>query len=377
MNLDNVTAELTRALSETPNDQIATVMCRSLLDLGLVDEAAIWLIDVALDRLQSLSGRTAVPLDDSPRARAFTHGEIASVGGVTYIPLRTDELILGVLELHGETSDGLIRAMQSVGAALMSRLLAAQVHSDFVHRIRGFGSLSLPATIQYSQTPPPAYRDASFEIGGKIEPAFDVAGDGFDYSVNGGVADFGLFDAVGHGIRATLLTTVALGAYRLHRRRGKNLSAIADAVDDAVAGVARDGEFVTGVLCRMSVDGELETANGGHLRPLRVGDGTGRPIVTRPSLPFGLGVGGRSVQRFQVAAGETIYVLSDGVIEAQNPVLEPFGRHRLERALAEESGTHGSVLQACRALISHVLAHVDSRLKDDVTIVGVKRSEAR
>ena len=374
MDLDHLTTQLTRALSVTPTDQIATVVCRHLSELDLVDDAAIWLVDVALDRLQSLSGRPAAPLDDSPRARAFTHGEIASVAGVTYIPLRTDDLILGVLELRGESSDDLVQVMRSVGAALMSRLLGAQSHSDFVHQVRDFGSLNLPATIQYSQTPPPAYRDASFEIGGKIEPAFDVAGDGFDYSVNDGVADFGLFDAVGHGIRSTLLTTVALGAYRLHRRRGEDLSAIASAIDEAVAGVARDGEFVTGVLCRMSADGDLETANGGHLRPLRVGDGTGRQVETRPSLPFGLGVDDRSSQRFRVAAGETIYVLSDGVIEAKSPILEPFGRHRLERVLAGESGMHGSVLQSCRAILFHVLAHVDSRLKDDATIVGVRRS---
>ena len=51
-----------------------------------------------------------------------------------------------------------------------------------------------------------------------MEPAYAVGGDGFDYSLNGGVLDLVIYDAVGHGLHSALLSTLTIAALR-HARR--------------------------------------------------------------------------------------------------------------------------------------------------------------
>ena len=42
----------------------------------------------------------------------------------------------------------------------------------------------------------------------------NIAGDAFDYAVNGGDLHLAILDGMGHGIGSTLLTGLAVGAYR-------------------------------------------------------------------------------------------------------------------------------------------------------------------
>ena len=49
---------------------------------------------------------------------------------------------------------------------------------------------------------------------------YDIAGDAFDYAVNGADLHFAIIDGLGHGIGSTLLTGLAVGAYRHARRDG-------------------------------------------------------------------------------------------------------------------------------------------------------------
>src|SRR6267378_596512 len=57
-------------------------------------------------------------------------------------------------------------------------------------------------------------------IAGALEPAYDIAGDAFDYAINGADLHLAIFDGLGHGLGSTLLTGLAVGAYRHARRDG-------------------------------------------------------------------------------------------------------------------------------------------------------------
>jgi hypothetical protein len=45
--------------------------------------------------------------------------------------------------------------------------------------------MSLPAGMQWDLLPPLSARTAGALIAGALEPAYDIAGDAFDYAVNG------------------------------------------------------------------------------------------------------------------------------------------------------------------------------------------------
>ena len=92
-----------------------------------------------------------------------------------------------------------------------------------------------PAAAAGAPVPPGAL------IAGVLEPAYDIAGDAFDYAVNGADLHFAIFDGLGHGIGSTLLTGLAVGAYRHARRDGAlGRRAMHLAVDQALAGYYGD-----------------------------------------------------------------------------------------------------------------------------------------
>ena len=64
--------------------------------------------------------------------------------------------------------------------------------------------MSLPASIQWDLLPPWSLRVPSAHTAGILEPAYDIAGDAFDYAATDSTLHFTVMDAMGHGISSTL-----------------------------------------------------------------------------------------------------------------------------------------------------------------------------
>jgi serine phosphatase RsbU (regulator of sigma subunit) len=60
-------------------------------------------------------------------------------------------------------------------------------------------------------------------LAGWLEPAGDVGGDTFDFSLERDTLHVSMTDAMGHTLDAALLATVLVGALRNARRRGVGL----------------------------------------------------------------------------------------------------------------------------------------------------------
>ncbi len=69
---------------------------------------------------------------------------------------------------------------------------------------------------------------------GALEPAYDVAGDSFDYALNDDVLHLCMIDAMGHGLDAAVMATLAIGAYRHARRIDVELADLYAAMDFAL-----------------------------------------------------------------------------------------------------------------------------------------------
>jgi hypothetical protein len=123
----------------------------------------------------------------------------------------------------------------AVFAGLVATATARVTEIPYVRR-RG-RAMSLPAGMQWDLLPPLSGHTAGALIAGVLEPACDIAADAFDYAVGGAGLHFAIFDGLGHGIGSTLLTGLAVGAYRHARgdggRGGRHAHA---AVDQALAG---------------------------------------------------------------------------------------------------------------------------------------------
>ena len=119
---------------------------------------------------------------------------------------------------------------------------AARV-SDVPYVRRRGRAMSLPAGMQWDLLPPLSARTAGALIAGVLEPAYDIAGDAFDYAVNGADLHFAIIDGLGHGLGSTLLTGLAVGAYRHARRNGAPVADMVSAYDGIRWGTGLPRQF--------------------------------------------------------------------------------------------------------------------------------------
>ena len=148
--------------------------------------------------------------------RAFTTGKPVSSerdGSVrVWVPVVEQTTRTGVLAITvPEASPDLLAQADLLGVFAGLVTAAATRISDIPYLRRRGRVMSLPAGMQWDLLPPLSTRTSQALIAGALEPAYDIAGDTFDYAVNDGELQFAIFDAMGHGLDSTLLTSLAIG----------------------------------------------------------------------------------------------------------------------------------------------------------------------
>jgi serine phosphatase RsbU (regulator of sigma subunit) len=235
--------------------------------------------------------------------------------------------------------------------------------------------MSLAAEVQWHLLLPPlTFRSPDVALAGILEPAYHVAGDAFDYSLNGDTFTFALLDAMGHGLTSSLASALSLTALRYGRLRGLDLPAIAHEIDEALIGQFDRATFVTGHLARLdTATGELTWINAGHPDPLLV---RGSTVIAEahatPCFPLGLGIEIMEVGRLRLEPHDRVVFYSDGIIEARPSGGIQFGidrlRARLERHLADDL----IPAELIRRIVKEVISHRGGPLADDATLIMIE-----
>src|SRR4051794_32503556 len=286
-------------LSDANPHDVPDVLARVAAPIGT--DVTLYLVDfqqVVLQSVPSLTDPQVVAEENvasSLAGRAFTSGAPVTAerpdGVRIWVPVLEQAVRSGVVALtvpvaDQDTLDSCARLGEVAG------LLVAGVapYTDLMHVRRRGRSMTLAASMQWDLLPPLTLRARGAVVTGLLEPAYEVAGDAFDYAHNGDRLDVAVLDGMGHGISSTLLTTLAVGAYRHARRNGEPVEAMHRAVDDAVERQYDGDAFVTGILVRLDLHtGVLTWSNAGHPAPLllRHRKVVG-PLSYEPSPPFGL-----------------------------------------------------------------------------------------
>jgi serine phosphatase RsbU (regulator of sigma subunit) len=234
--------------------------------------------------------------------------------------------------------------------------------------------MSLPAGMQWDLLPPLSARTEGALIAGVLEPAYDIAGDAFDYAVNGSDLHFAIIDGLGHGLGSTLLTGLAVGAYRHARRNGASVADMHAAIDEVLAEYYDDISFATGIVARLATEsGRLEWSCAGHPRPLLL---RRRKVVAElscdPILPFGLGDMTPKPVIEELEPDDMLLLYTDGVTEARTADGELFGLDRLADLLEREAASGRTAEELLRRLARSVLDHQAGGLRDDATLLLVQ-----
>ena len=276
---------------------------------------------------------------------------------------------IGLLELYlaDKPSKETAAEIAQVAHLLAFVVIANQRHTDLFEWGQRSRSFSLSAEIQQRLLPGPRTCEAaSFTLSGWLEPASDIGGDTFDYSLDRNVLHLSLTDAMGHGVDAALTASVCLGSLRGSRRQGHSLVEQATEANQALAARAKPHgleDFVTGVLARIDLrTGDVELVNAGHVAPYLVRDGKVTSLDLPVDLPFGLFAD--TDYRGTTATlepGDRIVMVTDGMLEHH------IGSIRLPDVIAETRDLHPREL--VRALADTALDATGHQLGDDATVL--------
>jgi serine phosphatase RsbU (regulator of sigma subunit) len=364
----------------TPDD-LASLFLDHVRALG-AEDVTLYLVDheqyllVPLPQLAA-PDRPPLPIEATLAGRCFRRlqAQQSHGGQRLWLPILDGLERLGVLELR--FPPGSSRAdeeeMQAFAALVAELILVKSNYGDLFHKVRRRQPMSLAAEIAWNLLPPLTFGTDRLIISAVLAPAYDVGGDSFDYAVDATTARFAVFDAMGHGLDAGWLATVAIGAYRNSRRHDLDLPATVAALHTALNAQFADGQFVTAVLAELDLaSGRLTWHCAGHPAPLLLRHGrVVKTLETGRGLPLGLD-GSAAIAEERLEPGDRLLLFTDGVPDARSGDGEFFGLERLADIVSREDAAGHPAPETMRRLMHAILAHQAGDLRDDATTMLVE-----
>jgi serine phosphatase RsbU (regulator of sigma subunit) len=239
--------------------------------------------------------------------------------------------------------------------------------TDMYEQARRRKPLALDAEMQWNLLPVRAFAGPHFEIAGQLMPAYEVGGDCFDYSVESTGLYLTVSDAMGHGVQASLLDTLAVSALRNSRRAGGSLAEQAQQAQAALTAQFAPVSFVAAFIARVDLaTGHAKVVNAGHPTGFRIRSGRVEPLRLRAQLPLGLDPATRYLEQdFDLDPGDRLFMVSDGVTEAAPRGSEPFGDEQLQGTLLATADVPPH--EAVREVLRTVSAYQRGSFRDDAT----------
>jgi phosphoserine phosphatase RsbU/P len=365
-------------------------------------EIVIYLVDYAQTTLTPLAGpgvphREAVSIDGTLAGRAYTATQVyeTATGAPRriWLPMLDGAQRLGVVEVVPKDSGN--RATYASLAALVAQLVSTRRwYGDAVERTRRRLPMQVATETVWGLLPPLTLATDDVVVAGILEPCYEIGGDVFDYAVNTDMTHVALFDAVGHGITASMLSTLAINAYRNARRCGLNLVDTYRSIDKWVRACYPDS-FLTAILAELDpATGRYRRICAGHPSELLLRNGKLVRVLPGPTaLPLGMDDLGGSypvdLRRPEVQAskisqpvvteeplepGDHLLLYTDGVVEARSEEGEFFGVERLAGFLTRALADQQPPAETMRRLVHAILDHQHEQLQDDATAVCVQWS---
>ncbi|MFL1382406.1 PP2C family protein-serine/threonine phosphatase [Nocardiopsis protaetiae] len=318
-----------------------------------------------------LGGRES-RIDGTVAGLAYIRGEPVRIGSENryWVPLLNGTERLGVLHAApaGEPD---FTAMGTLASMVGLLIVDKRSNSDAYARLIRVRPMSVSAEMQWTLMPPSTFSNDRVTISAATEPAYDNAGDAFDYALDGGGISLAMFDAMGHDNAAGLLATLAVGSYRNQRRMGTGLKDIPRGIEAILVEEWVRSRFTTALMCELdTATGVLSWVNCGHLPPVLIRGGRARELECEPSHPLGMDLGlPVTVCREPLEPEDRVLLYTDGITEARDSRGREFGLERFVDFILRNETSRLAVPETLRRLMQAVLIHHDGRLEDDATVL--------
>jgi hypothetical protein len=185
---------------------------------------------------------------------------------------------------------------------------------------------------------------AGLQIDGEYRPAREVGGDFFQIiptGANGSVLIV-VGDVTGKGLQAGMLVALIVGAVRSAAQHSTDPSRILQEINAQLC--ERQHSSATCLVLRVDTDGAVTIANAGQLPPYV----NGAELSMEGALPLGIITEAEfSVSTLRLSPGDSIILMSDGIVEATDAEGNLFGFDRIARML-ERHATAAEIAEAAQ-----------------------------
>lgn len=233
--------------------------------------------------------------------------------------------------------------------------------------------LELAARIQNGLLPEPSLTLDGWRVAYHYEPAGLVSGDYCDLiRSEGDTFHFMLGDVSGKGVAASMLMAHLQATFRTLISSALPLAQMLERASRVFCESTLPTHYATLVCGSVSKDGTVQVSNAGHPPPLLVRNGEVQNIEAT-GLPLGMFSSEQfSVTNFQMSAGDTLLLYTDGVSEALDETGSEYGLERLRKLLAGNGGS------SPKEIISNCLVELNGFkrsgvLADDLTLMAIQR----
>ena len=296
---------------------------------------------------------------------------VNNIRSVYCIPLRKRDSrdhkteLMGLLYLDSQLRPGMLNevdhqlldTVSSEAAALLHNALLAEAEYK-ARRVRE--ELAVAAEIHSGLMPDSKFAAPYASLHARMVPCSEIGGDFFDALVLDDRVCVAIADVSGKGLPAAIVAATLQGIIHAQLLSKQSLPAIAAQVNQFLC-TRKVGKYATMVLVKVSSDGQMEYMNCGHVQPLVV---RSRNVIRldEGNLIVGLvPAASYTSAEYLLAPGDRLLLMTDGLVEAENPQGEAFGEPRLSE-VARERDIHG-ILDAVSSF------HAASDTQDDCTLV--------
>jgi Stage II sporulation protein E (SpoIIE) len=375
-----VTSVLLKTASLHP-DEVGAVIVEAAGALGAWD-VDVLLIDLDQRVLRPFAWNNdgiEAPVEDTAAGTAYRDQHVIDGGAVEggrrlWVPIVDSAERVGVLGISvAEPAEQVLERFCALASLFGEIIMEKSSYGDSIVRRRRSKQMTLAAELRWALLPPLTFASPQIDISGILEPAYEIAGDTFDYAVDADVAHVAILDAMGHGLTASRIANLAVSSYRNSRRAREGLVAMFVEMDRVVATEIGDQSFVTGQLATIRLDdGVLQMLNAGHPLPLHfrakadLGD-----VPCTPSLPLGLGSTPTVRAELTLEPGDVVVFYTDGITEARDAIGHLYGRERLVETILAAMQAEALPPEILRVVVRDLLDFQGGRNRDDASLILV------